>query len=42
MSARFYRTQREAYPVFVSKPERYSLNQFSQVQLKHDGNAIPP
>ena len=25
---------------FACKPERYSLNQFSQVQSKHNDNAI--
>ena len=35
-----YGTKREAYLVFSSKPERYSLNQFSQVQSKHDNNVI--
>ena len=37
-----YGTKREAYMVFMSKPERYSLNQFSQVQSKHDDNVIAP
>ena len=37
-----YGTKREAYLVFESKPERYSLNQFSQVQSMHDDNAIAP
>ena len=41
-SVTFYGTKREAYLVFASKPERYSLNQFSQVQRKHDDNAIAP
>ena len=37
-----YGTKREADLVFASKPEMYSLNQFSQVQSKHADNAITP
>ena len=37
-----YGTKRETDLVFVSKPERYLLNQFSQVQSKHDDNVIAP
>ena len=35
-----YGTKREADLVFASKPEGYSLNQFSQVESKHEDNVI--
>ena len=35
-----YRTKREADLVFASKPEGNSLNQFSQVESKHEDNVI--